>query len=124
MKSITSSFLMALAFTGSISPGYAQQSSQVDANDAQSMSHPVIKSQTGTSSAPSTEGEIKKIDKEAGKVTIKHGPLTNLGMPGMTMAFKVANVALLDQVKQGDKVNFVADKVNGQLTVTQMTVKH
>lgn len=75
------------------------------------------------STVPSTQaamsdGEIKKVDKEAGKLTIKHGELKNLGMPGMTMVFKAQDPAMLDQVKQGDKVRFVADKVGGALTVT------
>lgn len=68
--------------------------------------------------AAMSDGEIKKVDKEAGKLTIKHGELKNLGMPGMTMVFKVQDPAMLDKVKQGDKVRFVADKVGGALTVT------
>ncbi|RZI40058.1 copper-binding protein [Herbaspirillum sp. HC18] len=67
-----------------------------------------------------SEGEIKKIDKEAGKLTIKHGELRNLDMPSMTMVFQVKDQAMLDQVKAGDKVNFVADKFDGKLTVTQI----
>nr|WP_315396956.1 copper-binding protein [uncultured Duganella sp.] len=65
-----------------------------------------------------SDGEIKKIDKVAGKLTIQHGELRNLGMPGMTMMFKVGDAAMLDQVKVGEKVRFVADKVGGALTVT------
>lgn len=68
--------------------------------------------------AAMSDGEIKKVDKDAGKLTIKHGELKNLGMPGMTMVFKVQDPAMLDQVKQGDKVRFAADKVGGALTVT------
>ena len=67
-----------------------------------------------------SEGEIKKVDKEAGKLTIKHGELKNLGMPGMTMVFKVRDPAMLEKVKEGDKVRFVADKVGGALTVTSI----
>lgn len=69
-----------------------------------------------------SDGEIKKVDKEAGKLTIKHGELKNLDMPGMTMVFKVQSPAMLEQVKQGDKVRFAADKVNGALTVTAIEV--
>ncbi|WP_343731701.1 copper-binding protein [Duganella sp.] len=69
-----------------------------------------------------SDGEIKKVDKEAGKLTIKHGELKNLDMPGMTMVFKVQAPAMLDQVKQGDKVRFAAEKVNGALTVTAIEV--
>lgn len=65
-----------------------------------------------------SDGEIKKVDKAAGKLTIKHGELKNLDMPGMTMVFKAGDAAMLDSVKEGDKVRFAAEKVNGALTVT------
>lgn len=68
--------------------------------------------------APGVDGEVRKIDKEQGKLTLKHGPIQNLEMPAMTMVFKVADPALLDQVKVGDKVKFAAEKVNGTVTVT------
>ncbi|MDQ2987718.1 MAG: copper-binding protein [Pseudomonadota bacterium] len=67
-----------------------------------------------------SHGEIKKVDKDAGKLTIKHGELKNLGMPGMTMVFKVRDPAMLEKVKQGDKVRFVADTVGGALTLTSI----
>ncbi|SFI25599.1 Cu and Ag efflux protein CusF [Collimonas sp. OK307] len=70
--------------------------------------------------AAMSAGEVRKIDKEAGKITIKHGPLLNLDMPPMTMVFRVKDPAMLDQVKPGDKINFVVEKANGALTVTQM----
>ena len=69
-----------------------------------------------------SEGEIKNVDKDAGKLTIKHGELKNLGMPGMTMVFRVKDPAMLGQVKVGDKIHFVADKVGGALTVTTLEV--
>ena len=70
--------------------------------------------------AKMSEGSIKKVDKAAGQITIAHGPLENLNMPGMTMAFAVKDKAMLDQVKGGDKVHFVANNVNGALTVTKL----
>lgn len=75
-----------------------------------------------SSSASLAEGEIKKVDKGAGKMTIKHGPLANLNMPPMTMVFRVKDAAMLDQVKSGDKVKFIAEKINGALTVTTLHV--
>ena len=63
------------------------------------------------------DGQVKKVDKAAGKVTLSHGPLTNLNMPAMTMVFKVSNAAWLDQMKSGDKIRFMADTVNGALAV-------
>ena len=74
---------------------------------------------TGANASMST-GEVKKVDKDAGKVTVKHGPLENLGMPGMTMVFRVQDPGMLDQVKEGDKINFIADKINGALTITRV----
>ena len=76
--------------------------------------------QTNSTSAPMSDGEVRKIDKEAGKITIKHGPLANLDMPGMTMVFRVKDPAMLDRVKEGDKIKFVADRMDGSLTVIQM----
>ncbi|WP_229724169.1 copper-binding protein [Oxalicibacterium solurbis] len=75
---------------------------------------------TTDASAAMSSGEIKKVDKSTGKLTIKHGPLVNLGMDGMTMNFKVSDPAMLDAVKPGDKVNFIAEEPNGQLTVTKI----
>lgn len=65
-----------------------------------------------------TAGEITKLDKAGGRVTLKHGEIKNLDMPPMTMNFRVANPKLLDGVNVGDRVQFVAEKVNGQFTVT------
>jgi Cu/Ag efflux protein CusF len=65
-----------------------------------------------------SEGEIRKVDKVAGKLTIKHGELKNLSMPAMTMVFRVKDPSMLDKVKPGDKVRFVAEQVGGALTVT------
>src|SRR5258708_7023866 len=66
-------------------------------------------------SAPLTEGEVRKVDKEASKLTLRHGRIENLDMPGMTMVFRVADPKMLDGVKEGDSVRFSADRVNGAL---------
>jgi len=68
------------------------------------------------------DGEVRKIDKEQGKVTLRHGPIANLDMPGMTMVFKVADAKMLDTLKEGDKVKFAADRVNGAITLTAIEV--
>lgn len=73
-----------------------------------------------TTLAPLSDAEVKKVDKEQGKITLKHGPIENMGMPGMTMVFRVQNAGMLDQVKAGDKVRFHAEKMNGALTVTEL----
>ena len=79
---------------------------------------------TAAASAPAavdmTEGEVRKVDKENRKLTLKHGPIKNLDMPGMTMVFYVQDLALLEKVQPGDKVRFAADKLDGKFTVTKM----
>jgi Cu/Ag efflux protein CusF len=68
-------------------------------------------------SAPLADGEVLKVDKAAGKLTLRHGPIPSLDMPKMTMVFRVKDPAMLDQVKPGDRVRFAADKIGGQYTV-------
>ena len=74
--------------------------------------------------APMTEGEVRKVDKEAKKITLKHGPIMNLDMPAMTMVFQVADPAMLDHLKAGDKVKFTADKAGGGYAVTKIEHAH
>ncbi len=66
------------------------------------------------------DGEIRKVDKDAKKITIKHGPLPALDMPAMTMVFQVRDPAMLDRVKAGDKVKFEAQKLGSAYTVTRI----
>ena len=67
------------------------------------------------------QGEVRKIDEAAGKVTLKHGPIKNLGIDvGMTMTFRVTDPAMLKQVKVGDKVEFEAEQAASGYTVTKM----
>lgn len=65
-----------------------------------------------------SSGEVKKIDKESQKITLKHGEIKNMDMPGMTMVFKVQDPSLMDNINVGDKVNFKAEKRNGAIVVT------
>ena len=69
---------------------------------------------------PMTDGEIRKVDMDAQKITIRHGAIENLGMPPMTMVFQVKDPALLEKVKTGDKVKFLAEKPGGVFTVLQI----
>jgi len=66
------------------------------------------------------EGQITKIDPEAGKISIKHGPIKKFDMDGMTMVFRAGDPAMLKAVKEGDKVKFDVDRVNGQFTVIKL----
>lgn len=69
---------------------------------------------------PMSDGEVRKVDNEAGKLTLKHGPIPNIDMPAMTMVFQVKDKAMLDQVKAGDKIRFAVDRVGGQFTVVKI----
>jgi Cu/Ag efflux protein CusF len=66
-------------------------------------------------------GQVKKIDESAGKITLKHGPAKSLGMDeGMTMAYRVKDPAMLKHVKVGDKVQFEAESADNGFTVTKI----
>ncbi|ARO27334.1 hypothetical protein CO659_05475 [Rhizobium sp. S9] len=67
-----------------------------------------------------TKGVVNKVDAKAKKVTIKHEDLKNLDMPAMTMVFRVEDQALLEKLKEGSSIEFVAERVNGKLTVTEV----
>lgn len=95
--------------------GHAQAQAK---NDDHSAHHPAP---TALGEATDmTDGEVRKVDKAAKKITLTHGPIKNLDMPGMTMVFQVQNPALLDQVKAGDKVKFTAADINGALVVIDL----
>lgn len=67
------------------------------------------------------DGQVTRIDKSAGKITLRHGPMKKFDLEaGHTMVFRVQDPAALEQVKVGDKVKFEADRVNGQFTVLRM----
>lgn len=67
-----------------------------------------------------TPGEVRKIDLPAGKLTIRHGPIVNLDMDAMTMVFRVADPAMLEGLKVGDKIGFVAEIIQGATVVTRI----
>lgn len=73
--------------------------------------------------AQAVDGEVRKIEPEAGKVTLKHGEIKNLDIPAMQMSFRVADPSWLKTLQVGDKVKFTADKVGGQFTITTLEVK-
>ena len=103
MKQVLSAIALSTALLAA--PAYSQQSQ--GGHDAH---HP----------AALSDGEVRKVDKDAKKITIKHGPLASLDMPPMTMVFQVKDPAMLEQVKAGDKIKFQAEKVGGAYTVTKI----
>ena len=75
---------------------------------------------SSTAAASMTDGEIRKIDKDTSKITIKHGDIKHLEMPGMTMVFNAKDKSLLDKVQVGDKVRFMVVSDGGKMVVTDI----
>ncbi len=71
-------------------------------------------------SADMTDAEVRKVDKEAGKLTLKHAEIKSLDMPAMTMVFVVKDKAVLNKLQPGDKVRFKAINEGGKYTVTEI----
>ena len=69
-----------------------------------------------------TDAEVRKVDREQGKLTLKHAEIKSLDMPPMTMVFVVKDKAMLDKLQPGAKVRFAAVKEGGQYTVTEIEV--
>jgi Cu(I)/Ag(I) efflux system periplasmic protein CusF len=80
----------------------------------------VFSASTLAQDADMTDGEVRKIDKAQSKITLKHGTIKNLDMPGMTMVFTVKDKAMLDKLAPGDKVKFKAIDDAGKYTVTEI----
>ncbi len=75
---------------------------------------------TAAAAKDMSDGEVRKIDKDNKKITLKHGAIKNLDMPGMTMVFQVKDASLLDRLEVGNKVKFVAENLNGAIVVTAL----
>lgn len=69
---------------------------------------------------PLTDGEVRRINKENRRLTIKHGEIANLDMPAMTMNFHVADAAMLELVQPGDRIRFAVEKIEGKYTVMRL----
>ena len=97
----------------------------VAARNAQPDDHPSHHPEASTSATANlakAEGEVRKVDRDAKKLTLRHGPIPNLEMPDMTMVFRVADARMLDGLEPKQKVRFTADRIQGQLTVTSIEV--
>lgn len=83
---------------------------------------PAAAKATAEAAAPAdfSDGEVRKVDKEGKKITLKHGEIKNLGMPPMAMVFQVSDPAVLDKFKTGDKVRFKAIQDSGKYVVTDI----
>ena len=127
LKTIAMSFAVTAAALGlpvqaqSHQSGHAGHGSQSAQDHSAHQSGQAGGGQAGSGQAAAmVDAEVRKVDREAQKVTLRHGPIPNLDMAGMTMVFRVANASMLESVKTGDKVRFAAERVGGDLTVTRL----
>lgn len=88
--------------------------------DHSNMDHAKMASKKADQAKDITEGLVRKINQETGKITIQHGDMPHLGMPAMTMAFPVKSPGLLDKLQAGDKIKFKVVKENGRLLITEL----
>lgn len=80
----------------------------------------VVASVATASAAQPYKGEVEKVDASAGKVTLKAGPIKKLDMDAMSMGYRVSDLAMLKNVKVGDRITFDADEVDGVVTITKI----
>lgn len=104
--------ILAVAIAAALTtPAYAQQ---------QGADHAAHHPAQAKNSAVLADGEVRRVDRDAKKLTLRHGPIPSLDMPGMTMVFQVKDPAMLDKVNVGDKVKFNAEKIPGGYAVTEI----
>ena len=82
--------------------------------------HPAAAKADAATAAEFVDGEVRRVDRSAGKLTLRHGEIKHLAMPPMTMVFEVKDRAMLDTLKPGDKVKFRAADDNGKFTVMEI----
>ena len=80
----------------------------------------VAPTESAAASSDMADGEVRKIDRETKKITLRHGVIKSMDMPAMTMVFGVRDAAMLDTVKVGDKVKFKAEQTGTAITVTEI----
>ena len=90
------------------------------ADDAPNKPKPAAGTAAQNTATEFADGEVRKVDMDAGKLTLKHGEIKSLDMPGMTMVFVVKDKAMLDKLKAGDKIKFKAINDAGKYTVTEI----
>lgn len=116
MNPLACALLVSVLLSG---PALAQQKA-----DDHAAHHAASPATAAASPVDMADGEVRKVDKDTGKLTLKHGEIRHLDMPGMTMVFQVKEPSLLDKVKVGDKVKFRAEKSgNAYVVMTIEAVK-
>lgn len=119
MKSLKLVAIVSAVLLSPLAPSTAWASGDHKGGHADHAAKPAA-AKIASDAASMSDGEVRKIDKDAKKITLKHGEIKNLEMPAMTMVFQVKDTALLDKVKVGDKVKFKAEKVSAGYAVSEI----
>lgn len=109
-----------LAATAPAAHAQATQATQSASATPESTTPAAAPAASAASAADMVDGLVRKIDADGGKITLRHGEIRHLNMPGMTMVFRVTNPAMLTGVAVGDAVRFRADHVGGEFVVTEL----
>ena len=120
MKNLNPLLLCAVLLSGASVPLAVHAQAPVDAAQGAGTTSAQPAPDAAATASDMTEGEVRKVDADTKKVTLKHGEIKNLAMPGMTMVFQVKDPAVLATLKAGDKVRFRAEKSGGALVVTDI----
>jgi Cu(I)/Ag(I) efflux system periplasmic protein CusF len=123
MKIITSLLLTCLLSANTMAQTAAESTAPAAASSAPMGDKKMAEKPMADAPMPAkdmAEAEVRKVDKDAKKVTLKHGPIKNLDMPSMTMVFQVRDPALLDKLVAGEKIMFTAEQLQGAMVVTSV----
>lgn len=115
MKTICTIAALLAALSGAV-----QAQTKADDQADHRVDHP--SAATHASAADMTEGEVRKVDKDARKLTIEHGDIKNPDRPPMTMVFQLKEGVMMDNVKAGDKIRFVVEKAGSGFVVTTLEI--
>jgi len=120
-SAIFPALFLALSLTlAGMLPASVRAADSHDAHAGHGMTSASSANAVNTADSTLVDGQVKKIDKAGGKITVSHGPLTNLNMPAMTMVFRVNLADWLEQLQPEEKIRFVADSINGALTIVRL----
>lgn len=119
---LTVAQLLAATALATTLPAMAQTAADHSKMDHGKMEHSKMEhGKMGMAATPAVaDGEVRKIDKENGKITIRHGEIKHMDMPPMTMVFTAKDKALLDKVQVGQKIQFTVVHEGGKMVVTDM----
>ena len=112
--------LISIAITFIAAASFAQGTPAPAMADKPAVSKEMTKETTKETAKDMADAEVRKVDKDSKKVTLKHGPFKNLDMPSMTMVFQVRDIALLDKLVAGEKIKFSAEQLQGAFVITDV----